>query len=308
MLKRVHIKGYKSLADVAVELESLTVLFGPNAAGKSNFLDALQLLSKLGTSRTIKDAFDSPYRGKPLELTRFRHGARWGATAASGKLCPTIRRDLRSRNAFCGATSMLEIVLFVEDEAHRQIIGPLVTRIAYEYHAAIRLNWRSAVRGHGRMVHELRTYLDDLARQGAPWPDILVVATDANCDKLDDRVRRIDDYSRQAPAPVVLAVPDPHVERWLLLDGSAFKAAVGRGCNAPDQKCDRGRHKQRLIEAIPPPCRTWSTRCRRSSRRRPGCRWSSGWTWRWGTAERTWIRTPWRRSTSCSTTSVPTCG
>ena len=43
------------------------MLFGPNAAGKSNLLDALQLLSKLGTSRTLKEAFDPSYRGKPLE-------------------------------------------------------------------------------------------------------------------------------------------------------------------------------------------------------------------------------------------------
>ena len=50
-----------------VSLSQLVVLFGPNAAGKSNLLDALQLLSKLGTSRTVKEAFDPPYRGKPLE-------------------------------------------------------------------------------------------------------------------------------------------------------------------------------------------------------------------------------------------------
>ena len=49
MLKRVHIKGYKSLQDVEIGLCPLVVLFGPNAAGKSNLLDALQLLSKLGT-------------------------------------------------------------------------------------------------------------------------------------------------------------------------------------------------------------------------------------------------------------------
>ena len=67
MLKRIHIRGYKSLEDVEVNLSRLVVLFGPNAAGKSNFLDALQLLSKLGTSRTLKEAFDPPYRGKPLE-------------------------------------------------------------------------------------------------------------------------------------------------------------------------------------------------------------------------------------------------
>ena len=67
MLKRIHIRGYKSLEDVEVRLPQLVVLFGPNAAGKSNLLDALQLLSKLGTSRTLKEAFDPPYRGKPLE-------------------------------------------------------------------------------------------------------------------------------------------------------------------------------------------------------------------------------------------------
>ena len=67
MLKRIRIKGYKSLEDIDVRLSQLVVLFGPNAAGKSNVLDALQLLSKLGTSRTLKEAFDPPYRGKPLE-------------------------------------------------------------------------------------------------------------------------------------------------------------------------------------------------------------------------------------------------
>ena len=47
MLKRVHIRDFKSLADVELRLEPLTVLLGPNASGKSNFLDALLLLSKL---------------------------------------------------------------------------------------------------------------------------------------------------------------------------------------------------------------------------------------------------------------------
>ncbi len=67
MLNRIRITGYKSLLDVEARIKPLTVLFGPNAAGKSNFLDALQLLSRLGASKTLKDAFDSSYRGKPLE-------------------------------------------------------------------------------------------------------------------------------------------------------------------------------------------------------------------------------------------------
>jgi len=67
MLTRIRINGYMSFHDVEVRLAPLAVMFGPNAAGKSNLLDALQLLAKLGTSRTVKEAFDASYRGKPLE-------------------------------------------------------------------------------------------------------------------------------------------------------------------------------------------------------------------------------------------------
>jgi len=74
MIKRVKIQGYKSLHDLEVHLEPLSVLFGPNAAGKSNFLDALQLLSGLATSRTLTEAFEWPYRGKPLESFTFGPG------------------------------------------------------------------------------------------------------------------------------------------------------------------------------------------------------------------------------------------
>jgi len=74
MLRRIHIKNYKSLLDLDVTMDSLVVVFGPNGAGKSNFLDALQLLSRLASSRTLKDAFEPPYRGTPLES--FAFGAR----------------------------------------------------------------------------------------------------------------------------------------------------------------------------------------------------------------------------------------
>ncbi len=67
MIRRVHIAGYKSLRNVDIQLRPLTVLFGPNSAGKSNFLDALQLLSRVASSRTLSEAFEPPYRGTPLE-------------------------------------------------------------------------------------------------------------------------------------------------------------------------------------------------------------------------------------------------
>ena len=73
MINRIKISGYKSLEDVEINLSPLSILVGPNGAGKSNFLDALQLLSKIATSRTLKEAFEPPYRGKPLESFTFTH-------------------------------------------------------------------------------------------------------------------------------------------------------------------------------------------------------------------------------------------
>ena len=143
---------------------------------------------------------------------------------------------------------MREIAFFVEDYAHQQVIGALVQRVAEECRTAIRLDWRNAVGGYGKVITEFNNYIRDLKRQGSPRPDLIVVATDANCKGLNERMQEI--VGQDDPEPMIFAIPDPHIERWLLLDGAAFKAVFGKGCDAPDQKCDRGLYKQRLIEAI----------------------------------------------------------
>jgi len=71
MLKRINIQGYESLIDLELSLKPLSVLVGPNASGKSNFLDALQLLSRMTTCQTLEEAFAPPYRGYPLESFTF---------------------------------------------------------------------------------------------------------------------------------------------------------------------------------------------------------------------------------------------
>lgn len=40
MLRKLRVTGFKSLADVTVGFPRLSVLFGPNSAGKSNLLEA----------------------------------------------------------------------------------------------------------------------------------------------------------------------------------------------------------------------------------------------------------------------------
>ena len=81
-------------------------------------------------------------------------------------------------------------------------------------------------------------------------PDLIVIARDANCRSVGrtqaDLKSIVDEYEGVA----LYAIPDPHLERWLLLDSSAFKHVLGHGCFAPDQKCEKDRYKKLLIEAV----------------------------------------------------------
>lgn len=43
-INQVRVRNYRSLGDVTVELDDLTVLVGPNGSGKSNFLDVLRFV------------------------------------------------------------------------------------------------------------------------------------------------------------------------------------------------------------------------------------------------------------------------
>ena len=143
---------------------------------------------------------------------------------------------------------MRRIVLFGEDFAHQEIVGALVRRIAGEANIDVNLDWRSATKGRPQLVSEYERFMRDLDRQEGPDPDMVVVATDANCVGLSQREREIP--TPGFPIPLVKAIPDPHIERWLLLDGAAFRAVFGAGCNAPDRKCVRNRYKELLIRAI----------------------------------------------------------
>ncbi len=73
MIRRIAIRGYKSLEHVDLRLEPLTIVIGPNAAGKSNLLDAIGLLSRT-TQGDLQSAFTA-HRGEPLRSFTFdEHG------------------------------------------------------------------------------------------------------------------------------------------------------------------------------------------------------------------------------------------
>lgn len=144
------------------------------------------------------------------------------------------------------------IGLFVEDEAHEKFIRALVIRMGREHGVGIDPpHSRSASGGHGKVVAEYKQYLRDLQRQGENYYDLVIVGTDANCSGHQQRLKEITKAGRNCRlCQVVCAIPEPHIERWFLLDSLAFKKVFGRGCNAPDLKCDRDRYKELLRSAI----------------------------------------------------------
>jgi predicted ATPase len=54
VLKKIEIKGYRSIKDATVELRKLNVLIGPNGAGKSNFISFFKMLNEMMGGRLQK--------------------------------------------------------------------------------------------------------------------------------------------------------------------------------------------------------------------------------------------------------------
>ena len=64
-LTGLHVKNYRSLADVEIRLEPVNVLFGPNGAGKSSILDALWFLQN-AVAASVETAMVERDRGSLL--------------------------------------------------------------------------------------------------------------------------------------------------------------------------------------------------------------------------------------------------
>lgn len=74
MLRRFAVRGFKSLRDIEIELPRFSVFLGPNAAGKSNLLDAIPAFSRIGSVRALGEAMNGDPRGFPIEAFSFPAG------------------------------------------------------------------------------------------------------------------------------------------------------------------------------------------------------------------------------------------
>jgi len=117
---------------------------------------------------------------------------------------------------------MYRIGLFVEDVGHETFLTALLKRLAEEQQIEMNCQAFSVRGGHGKVVTELKQYLRDLERGQIHPQDLLIVATDANCKGFQERKREFSSITKKATIPIIYAIPDPHIERWLLLDSAAF--------------------------------------------------------------------------------------
>ena len=145
---------------------------------------------------------------------------------------------------------MYNISLFAEDEAHEDFLTTLAQRLAEAYRVEIEMTTYSVTGGYGRVISELKRYRRDLQSHHEALPHLILVGTDGNCKKPPEREREIHQALSGFTDFVICAIPDPHIERWLLLDTEAFKTVFGRGCLTPDRKCEQDRYKRLLLNAI----------------------------------------------------------
>lgn len=160
MLNRLTVRGFKSLADATVELPRFAVLFGPNATGKSNLLDAIQVLSWIARTTTLPDAFGGPFpaRGRAVEAFSF----------GKGGLQALLQQP--------SAEFTLDADISTEETRYRYRVRPSMNfrsgeiSVADEYLARLwpsgGVRGRPAIKADDNVPH---AWLDDVRREFAGW-------------------------------------------------------------------------------------------------------------------------------------------
>jgi hypothetical protein len=145
---------------------------------------------------------------------------------------------------------LCRINIFCEDIAHEEFTKSLLNRFSKKYDKNVKYRFFRSTGGYGRVISDLTDYVSDLRSGTLHIPDLIIVARDANCKGLSETKSEINSVLEEYSEFSSLAIPDPHIERWLLLDSSAFKSALGSGRDAPDYKCEKARYKELLADAV----------------------------------------------------------
>ena len=149
------------------------------------------------------------------------------------------------------SSRVVVIDLFVEDSAHAEFLKPMLNRVAGEEGVEVRTRVISARGGHGTAIKEFKRYQHAKDKIDREPGDLVVVAIDGNCSTFAKAREEI--LNSTIPTLIdqlVVACPDPHVERWYLADPKSFEVVVGYRPRIIPNKCERDHYKHLLLEAI----------------------------------------------------------
>lgn len=142
------------------------------------------------------------------------------------------------------------IVLFCEDDEHEAFVRAVLRRLGEELESFYTLAALSARGGRPRAIAQLRLWQRSLPELGGT-PDLLILLIDANCHGWSNVRQELVESIDPAVVPRhVIGCPDPHLERWLIADPSAFRTVLGVHPGSDPGKCDRLAYKQLLGDKI----------------------------------------------------------
>jgi len=151
----------------------------------------------------------------------------------------------------------VRIAYFLEDIAQEKFLRALVRRMAQKTglsHDNLVEDVRNATGGSTRVLAELRRFLADVQSASTNPYQILIVAIDSNCTKYTKVRNTITAIIRDANyhSPVVLAIPNPYIERWYVMDPEAFKSATSAQVvsKLPRKHRQRDSYKKILRDAL----------------------------------------------------------
>jgi len=114
----------------------------------------------------------------------------------------------------------------------------------------VRISISKAIKGgYGGVLTEIKAFQKALQKGAIPAgiPDLLIVLGDGNCHKFHERKKEIISAINNNVFPFsVVGCPDPHIEKWLLIDQQALKAVFGASLNISLDKCIRDYYKNEL--------------------------------------------------------------
>ena len=150
---------------------------------------------------------------------------------------------------------MIRGLLFLEDRAQEQFVVSLIQKLLSNYRLLFRPDIRSSTGGASVWGH-LRQFAQDLRAEdhAVEMIDMLVVAVDGNCKGFPAVANSIADIIQPTGLldKSILCVPEPHIEKWYLLDLRALRKTIDTrvSVRVPAHKCERDYYKALLGRAV----------------------------------------------------------